>query len=244
MRFLIFSLLLCLSFSLAGQIITDRPDQTESSSTVGKGVLQIESGLFLGYEGEAGSSVQQILAPTTLFRYGLTPGIELRVVNQFESIKTPDGNSANGMSDLEVGTKIQLLKSDGINTEIAFLTHVAFPTGTSDLTSDTVASISKLSIAHTIGPNLGIGYNIGYNYFGTGSGDLTYSLALGVGVTEKVGMYVEPYGDIVEFEEGFHNVDAGITYLLNKNFQFDFSFGVGLNYTMNYLALGFSWRTP
>ena len=236
-------LTLCLYTSLNAQIITDRPDQTESSSTVGKGVLQIESGLFLGFEGEESSS-QQLLAPTTLFRYGLTQGFELRVVNQFESIKHPGGQNIFGMSDLEVGTKIQLLQSEEWNTEIAFLTHVAFPTGTSEISTDTVASISKLSIAHALSSNLDLGYNIGYNYFGSGSGDLTYSLALGVGVTDNVGLYVEPYGDIVNLEDGLHNIDAGVTYLPHKNLQFDFSFGFGLNYTMNYLALGFSWRTP
>ena len=244
MRYHIFCLLLCLSISAKAQIVTDRPDQTESSSTVGKGVLQIESGLFIGYEGGESASTQQILAPTTLFRYGLTQGIELRVVNQFESLKHPNGQSIFGISDIEVGTKVQLLQSEEWNTEIAFLTHVALPTGTSELSSDTAASISKLSIAHALGDNLDLGYNIGYNYFGTGSGDLTYSVALGVGVTDNVGIYIEPYGDVVNLEEGLHNIDAGVTYLPHKNLQFDFSFGLGLNYTMNYMAIGFSWRTP
>jgi len=30
----------------------------------------------------------------------------------------------------------------------------------------------------------GIGYNVGYNYFGEGWGDLVYSLALGIGLTD------------------------------------------------------------
>ena len=53
-------LFLMLSFSLflgglnAQTIVTDRPDQTESSSTVGKGNLQIESGILVGFE-EAGN---------------------------------------------------------------------------------------------------------------------------------------------------------------------------------------------
>ena len=71
----------------AQQIITDRPDQTEASSTVSKGSLQIESGILLGFNESNSEIERQILAPTTLFRYGLTKGIEIRVLNQFESVK-------------------------------------------------------------------------------------------------------------------------------------------------------------
>ena len=42
-------LLTILSYSFYGQeIITDRPDQTEGSSTIPRGSLQIESGVFIG----------------------------------------------------------------------------------------------------------------------------------------------------------------------------------------------------
>ena len=38
------------------QIITDRPNQTESSYSVGDGNLQLETGMLLGYTGEAQNS--------------------------------------------------------------------------------------------------------------------------------------------------------------------------------------------
>jgi hypothetical protein len=89
---------------------------------------------------------------------------------------------------------------------------------------------------------MGLGYNVGYNYFGRENGFLTYSVALAIAITEKAGIYIEPYGDIGLFDKYFSNIDAGITYLLKDNFQLDFSFGTGLNYTMNYLSAGFSWN--
>ena len=81
--------LLCCSITLVAQeIITDRPDQTESSSTIQKGNLQIESGLLLEFLGEDISpSERTILAPTTLIRYGLLDFAELRIVSQIESVK-------------------------------------------------------------------------------------------------------------------------------------------------------------
>ncbi len=220
-------------------IITDRPDQTESSSTINKGSLQIESGILIGFTEDDLSSERQLLAPTNLFRYGIIDGVEIRVLSQFESVK--DQNSSNkvsGISDLELGTKIQLFKKKDVNTEIAFLSHVILPTGSKGLTNDKLGTINKLSISHGLNDTMGLGYNVGYDYFGQGKGDLTYSIALGISVTEAFGIYIEPYGALLDFDTYESNFDAGITCLLNNQAQLDFSFGTGLNHTMNYLSVG------
>ena len=177
---------------------------------------------------------------TTLFRYGITQSIEIRLLSQFETQRN-DNTSVQGISDLEIGTKIQLLKKENRSTEIAFLSHLIIPSGTKELTNNKVGTINKFSISHGISESVGIGYNLGYNYFGYGKGDLTYSLALGIGVNDKVGIYIEPYGELVDFDEYISNFDAGVTYLVNKDMQFDLSFGVGINKRVNYISLGFSW---
>lgn len=225
----------------AQTIITDRPDQTESSSTVEKGSLQIETGILLGFTEDDSSSERQFLAPTTLFRYGIFNGLELRILSQFESLRDQNtSQKVSGMSDLEIGTKIQFLKNESINTEIAFLSHLIFPTGSNGVTNGTYGTINKLSISHGLTDNMSLGYNLGYAYFGEGKGDLTYSLALGISVTEMFGIYIEPFGNVIEFKRHESNFDAGITYLVKNNIQLDFSFGTGINHTMNYLSLGCS----
>jgi len=227
----------------AQQIVTDRPDQTESSVTVPFKSLQIESGILIGNEG--GGDIKQLLIPTTLLRYGLTPNIELRFGQQFERMKyDATGKSDFGISDLEIGAKVQLLKKEDVNTEIAFLSHLILPTGTSGLSNDKFGSINKLAISHEINEKLGLGYNVGYDYLGEGSGDFTYSIALGIGLNEAFGTYVELYGDYAEFENWGTNFDTGITYLVKENLQLDFSFGLGLDHKMNYFALGVSWNIP
>ncbi|MFD2588133.1 transporter [Croceitalea marina] len=228
------------SNKLNAQIVTDRPDQTESSSTVPKGSLQLESGILIGYEGENQESKRQLLLPTNLFRYGIANWMELRILNQFELLKLGE-NRFEGIGDLEIGTKIQIIKGENKNTEVAFLTHLIIPTGQDGLTSEKFGSSNKLSISHGINENIGLGYNLGYNYFGDGKGDFTYSIALGIGINSKVGIYVEPYGEIANMKEHFANFDTGFTYLANKNLQFDFSFGTGINWTMNYMSIGCSW---
>ena len=57
---------------------------------------------------------------------------------------------------------------------------------------------------------------------------------------DKVGIYVEGYGEKGYQDLYILNADAGITYLLKENIQLDFSFGSG-EY-MNYFATGVSWR--
>jgi len=225
------------------KIVTDRPDQTESSSTVPKKSLQIESGMLIKFAEEGDISLREIAIPSTLFRYGIGKGIEIRVVNQYVNIKEKNtSNEISGISDLEIGAKIQLFKKESSKTEIAFLSHVILPTGTKEVSFDKLGTINKLSISHELSDNLGLGYNLGYNYFGYDNGFLTYSLVLGIAITERVGMYLEPYGSIGILDDHLANFDAGITYLVKDNFQLDFSFGTGINYTMNYLSAGFSWN--
>lgn len=241
------SILICALFLMfqsaqAQSIVTDRPDQTEASSTIKKGDLQVESGLLLGFETENETTTRQILAPTTLFRFGLFKGIELRLVNQFEMLKTAERRS-QGFGDLELGTKIQIFQRENSSTEVAFISHLVLPTGGDELTNDQVGTVNKLSIAHDLSENLGLGYNLGYNYFGAGNGDLTYTLALGAGINDRVGVYIETFGEFADIENFISNFDGGFTYLLRPNVQLDFSFGTGINQKMNYLAVGFSWNT-
>jgi|TARA_Y100000589_G_scaffold259899_1_gene249565 hypothetical protein len=228
------------SKKLNAQIVTDRPDQTESSSTVPKGSLQLESGILIGYEGENQERIRQLLLPTNLFRYGVSNWLELRILNQYELHKLGK-NRLEGISDLEIGTKIQMLKDESKSTEMAFLTHLIIPTGTDELSSEKFGSSNKLSISHEVSENISIGYNLGYNYFGEEKGDFTYSIALGVGINSKVGIYIEPYGEIANMDEFIANFDTGLTYLANENLQFDFSFGTGINWKMNYMSIGCSW---
>lgn len=228
------------SCSLTAQINTDRPDQTESSSTVPKGALQVETGFQLNYTAVDEVSIKTTATPNNLFRYGITKGFELRMVSQYESFSVFDFTES-GISDLEIGFKAQLFKKENSNTEVAFLSHLIVPSGSTQFTLDNYGTINRFLISHQLSEDINLGYNIGYDYLGTGNGNLTYTLALGKAINDKWGMYAEPYGELFDMEEFILNFDAGITYLLNNNIQFDFSFGTGITDRMNYVALGVSW---
>lgn len=232
-------LLLLILGNLNAQIVTDRPDQTESSLTVPKQALQIESGLSATFEGSSPSALLFQL-PNNLFRYGIGKKIELRLLNQLEIIKKNNIQSV-GISDLAIGTKLQLFKKEGKKTQVAFLTHLIVPSGTKEISNNKIGTTSRISICHAINESVGIGYNLGYNYFGEGIGDLIYTLSLGVGISKNVGIFIEPYGELSNMDDFIINFDTGFTYLVNNNLQLDFSFGTGINQKMNFISLGCSW---
>ena len=223
----------------AQEIITDRPDQTESSSTIPEKTLQIEAGALF----QRGGHIQANAYPSILWRYGVTKNFELRLLTQFETNKSRNSSlKNNGISDLQIGAKIQLFKKENVNTQVAFLSHLILPTAKRELTNDKLGIINKLSISHSLSEKVGVGYNVGYDYLGTGSGNLTYSMALSISLSKKIAAYIEPYGEFTEFKNHLASFDTGFTYLLKDNLQLDISYGTGLNYGMNYFSTGFSWN--
>jgi len=224
-------------------LVTDRPDQTESSSTVPKESLQIESGMLFGFSGVGMLSIRHFAGPSTLFRLGLFEGFEIRLTNQYEHIKFRGSSTGiGGISDMEIGAKIELLGNENSKTKIAFLSHVILPTGTSGLSPEQYGTINKLALSYDVNETVGLGFNVGYDNYGVGNGDLTYAAVIGYGLTEKLGIFVESYGQVVEFEDLISNFDCGFTYLIKDNFQVDFSLGTGMNNQMNFISSGLSWN--
>lgn len=242
MKKIIIILLIFFNGQVFAQNIGINPLQTESSSTISKGSLLIEMGLVA----QTFENINTFTGPSTLLRYGLLKRLELRIFNQYESVKINygfDNEKYSGFSDLEVGVKVQLFKKDGVNTEIAFLSHAVIPTAKHELSNQKVGAINKLSIGHELSDKIGLDYNVGYDYVRK-IHNFTYSVALGFALGENFGAYLEPYG--VYAEQGFFEsyFDAGLTYLTSDNFQLDVSYGVGLNNDMQYFSAGFSWNIP
>lgn len=255
MRLILATLLFVLSagtlLSQEEPLVTDRPDQTEASSTVFPGALQIESGATFMTSCRNGFRTESYALPNTLWRLGLVNRFELRLVTQptierviydnpnLESLKT------GGLTDLVVGFKVQFTDGAGRAPQIGFLSHLVLPTGTDGLSGEELGVINKLAVTHNLSEKHTIAWNIGYDYLGNNSsGDLFYSLVWGIGLSDKLGVYFEPYGYLRNFEDLEASADAGLTYLISKDLQLDYSFGMGINHEMNYHSAGFSLRLP
>lgn len=253
MKNIVILLFLCLGVIVQAQdqdmvevenIITDRPDQTESSATVGNNVFQIETGPVLNVY----DAFNNQLILLSLFRYGLGENFEFRLVSglgRTHSTINTVGSIADlnytEMSDLEVGFKYRLVNTSSLM--LCYLGHAVFPSGTASANGK-FGVVNKLGISTSLTDRISLGSNLGYTYFGEGKGDATYTLVLGSSLTDKIGFYAEIYGSLIEFDELTTNFDSGFTYLAKPNLQLDFSFGTGISIRSNYYSMGVSWRLP
>ena len=231
-------------------LVTDRPDATEASSTVGKGVLQFETGgLYESFE-ENNIKSKTYTYNTTLIRYGILDNIEFRLGWNFvEGRKMTNGNNlvdiTSGLSPLLLGVKIDIAEEKNGIPEIALIGHV-FPvfSASEDFRPETTGVDFRFALSHTLTEKSSIGYNIGAQW-GNDSPEASfiYTVAYGYSLSDKFGFYAELYGDLPEDSSANHYWDAGFTYLASKDLQFDIYTGTSITKGQDLLlALGLSYR--
>ncbi|WP_462281069.1 transporter [Salinivirga cyanobacteriivorans] len=234
-------------------LITDRPDQTESSVTVPVKSLQIETGFMLANEQTDLFDLSSITYNTTLLRYGLQDNFELRLGLEYLEEKvefqdTDETDKANGFSPLYTGFKVKVADENGWLPEVAFLGGLILPfTADKAFKPEYVGGNMRLAFSHTLSDRFSLGYNLGAEWSGdTAFPEYFYSLAFGVGLTDALGMFVESYGTLPEKGADTHLLDAGFTYLVLPNFQLDVSGGLGLNDAAidNFVSFGLTYRLP
>nr|WP_321232873.1 transporter [uncultured Psychroserpens sp.] len=231
-------------------LVTDRPDATEASSTVGQGVLQIETGgLYESFEDNSITS-EAYTYNTTLIRYGILDNIELRLGWDFvEGVTKVNGNKldnvTSGLSPLLLGVKLDIAEEKNGMPEIALIGHV-FPvfSASQDYRPETTGVDFRFSLSHTLNERSSIGYNIG-GQWGSDSSEAAaiYTVAYGYSFTDKFGVYAELYGDLPEDSSANHYWDAGFTYLVSNDLQLDTYFGTSITKGQDLLiGLGASFR--
>jgi hypothetical protein len=174
-------------------LVTDRPDFTESSSSVGSGALQLESGVT------------------------------------YSDFRNGTGN-ASGFLSSGVGFKYELAQGDGSGflggVEAALIASTTIPTGTSDFASSKWQPSAVFAASWELGPNVGIGTNVGIgrpaddeNRYTT----LWASVAVGVGLNEASSLFFELYGFNREDNRGpsTGTFQTGLTYLFSPDLQAD-----------------------
>ncbi len=113
-------------------LITDRPDATESSSTVPKYGLQIETG-FLFEENSWSTDLEKTTTfNSSLFRIGLLENLELRlgfdyIANSLRRDAWDTTYLNKGINPPLIGTKIAISKQQRFMPEMALLGHFTLP---------------------------------------------------------------------------------------------------------------------
>lgn len=244
--------------SAAPPLITDRPDVTESSEVVGRGLVQVEMGysFFRFEDGDARLDLSAF--PGTLVRVGLHDRVELRVEwAGYLSESLDSGLSSredSGWGNAALGAKIKLREEKGAAPELSLLVDAIIPSGSKSFRAERIDPAIRFAGSHTLSERLGLGYNVGFGALTIeeDSGDTDtlglgrYSLALGIGLSERWGTFVEVFGFMPTTGGPAHSLDSGLTYLVTRNVQLDISGGLGLNDRAEdwFVGAGISFRLP
>ncbi len=254
------------------ELITDRPDQTESSRVISPGYFQMETGWTYTTDDEDDVRIETHEAPGTLLRIGLIDRVELRLgwsgyiseeIRDRNLQRAEDGSLTRRITsdeteigDAELGTKIFLWEEQGWIPETALLASVSLPIGSEKFSSDRFDPSFRFNMSHTLSDRFSLGYNLGATWESEedDEGDrdtlssFNYTATVGIGLTDRLGMFVEFFGDVPFNAQGgpAHSIDGGFTYQLRPNLQFDVALGGGLSDDADdfFVTAGFSVRFP
>lgn len=222
-------------------LASDRPDFTEASTTVGRGVVQIESGYTFIRDRDGGSTLTAHSFPETLLRVGvLAEWLELRAAYNYGVETTQFGGTAtelSGSEDLYLGVKLGLTPQEGILPEMALMPQMTVPTGSSAFGAGEVLpglnwlygwDINDfLSTAGSTQVNRALDGVTGEPYL-----EFAQSWTIGYSLAERVGAYTEiftlvPDGADTDKTQTYFN--GGFVFPVTNDLQFDIRAGLGLN---------------
>ena len=241
------------------ELVTDRPDATESASVVPRGYFQFELGWTHASFDNDGTETAADSFPETLVRIGLSRRVELRVGfdgYQWDDESRPGGSGTDGFNDTSLGVKIGLVEERGARPQIAVLAGFSLPSGTEEFTDGRVVPAFSFAFANTLTERLSLGYNLGAFVLTEedDSGDKTtsfqglWTVALGIGITDRWGAFIECFGNpvISALGSSSSSFDGGFTYLVRPNVQLDLFGGFGLSGDAPewFAGLGVSFRVP
>jgi hypothetical protein len=241
-------------------LVTDRPDQTESSETLMPGYVQLELGWLHVENDDANVDVKADALPQTLVRVGFVEKLELRfgfagMIWQDTELSDGTTTSDDGAGDTEVGFKYKLCEEDGYVPQTALLAGTTLPTGESGFSSERFDPSVRLACSHTVNETMAFGYNVAgiwateENAAGQKETDefVAYSAVLGVALSDRLGTFFEFFGE-APLNDGTpaNALDTGLTYLIADNVQADVLASVGLSDAADdwFIGAGLVLRLP
>jgi hypothetical protein len=235
------------------EMITDRPDVTESSQTVPPAYFQLEIGFGINVDRIVQNRVEIEISSfdmlNTLFRFGLTRNVELRLSSlySFQSATAPrDSADVEGINGLVVGTKIRLLAESGARPDVGIILNVGLPVGREDFTGKKALPGFIFAASHTLGDRFGFAYNVGGRWDRDSNFIFRYSATVPFAVAEAVAAFVELFGNASEAFQPMVSVDGGLAWQPWRNFQLDGSAGFALTDEGDdwFGSVGLSFRLP
>ena len=222
---------------LSEPLVTDRPDFTEASSTVGLGVSQFEFGYTYTFDNDGTDQVIRHSYPEVLLRQGfLANWLELRVAANFSHERT-NGAGLSGADDLYLGFKVGLTPQQGWLPEMGLIPQTTVPSGNDDFTADRLLAGANWLYSWDLSENFVAGgstqFNRALDSLDNEFTEWAQSFTVGVSLTDVLSAYAEwfalfPPSDAAGGEDQ-HYFNGGFAVLFSNDVQWDIRAGVGLN---------------
>ncbi|MFN0019714.1 MAG: transporter [Pirellulaceae bacterium] len=237
-------------------LISDRPDFTEASTTVGQGVAQVEMGYTFYSNSDDGVRTRSHSYPEMLWRVGiLADWLEFRIAynaagTDSSALGLPS-TQTSGSEDLYLGFKLGLTLQEGILPEMALITQMTVPTGSGPFTAGIVMPGLNWLYGWDITDEFSFAGSTQANQSLDDSGDVylevAQSFTIGISLTERLGMYTEwfvfmPSGSAAARTQ--HYLDGGFTFSVTNDLQLDVRGGIGLSHASDdyFVGTGFVRR--
>ena len=235
---------------LNAPLVTDRPDFTEASSTVGRKVTQLEIGYTYTKNNGDVADEKSHSYPEVLIRHGiLADWLELRFAWNYSDLEMGPVQTS-GAEDLYLGLKIALTPQDQFLPEMAIIPQMTVPSGDDALSSGETLPGLNWIYGWELNDYLSTAGSTQFNRAVDGGAvhtEWAQSWTIATSLTEKIGGYAEWFGifpDDALTAQTEHYFNGGFTYLVNNDLQWDIRAGVGLNDNSDdyFIGTGLSMR--
>jgi Putative MetA-pathway of phenol degradation len=213
--------------SIKDEIITDRPDITNSSVVIPSGSLQIENGV--NFSMRSGDRV--IDGTNTRLRAGIANCLEFLVdtPTYFANVRSPQNS---GFSDVAPALKWQISPIPG-KIDLSAVFGVALPTGTANIAGPGVQPYLQFPWSWELRSGWGLS-GMFTEFFRpsdpTSKRITEATFVIEKKVTERASLFVEYVGDYPESGSPAQLLNSGALYRLGPDQQLDFHVALGLNH--------------
>ena len=225
------------------EFTADRPGASTGPAVVGQGVIQLEQGMQ--YDGDGGAGT--FTFSNTLLRYGLFPGMELRLGGDaflYQESGLTQGIKA-AFSGLSLGTKIKCFDGQGAIPAVSVLADFSIPaTASKGFSVDHLAPSLYLLFENPLNDKFSLGYNVGAEWDGTFPQPTAFvALCLGYSATDRLGCFIESYNYFGSLGN-VYAMDFGLNWMAGKKVQLDLAANMDLTNPAQSWAISFgvAWQ--
>lgn len=224
---------------LMREMVTDRPDKTESPYTVDAGHFQIESDLVNWTRNrDSGIAYDSIDVASVNLRIGLTDSLDFHIIMNpyhYERIRSQQSReTSSGFGDLTLRAKLNFWGNDSGNTAFGIIPFVTLPTASNGFGVANTEGGIILPLNLKLAEGWELGMMTEWDFVSAEEGGYTHSFinscSLGHELTKQLGMYLEFYSEIPSENTGdwIGTVDVGFTFAVTDNIQLDAGVNFGV----------------